>query len=185
MTTDHPQRVLDSCGENDIPAVYIADDGVNPDEASWLNQEIIISKGGLQEGFLLPGDNIAHLSDKELFGRRLKRFIQGQKTHHRREDLDVIHAIDELRRGDYVVHTKHGVGQFIELTHIEIEGEYREYLSVQYSGSDKLHVPVDQVNMLSRYRGTGEKPPKLSKMGGVEWSKVKGKVKKSILWPCL
>ncbi|MBY0404040.1 MAG: transcription-repair coupling factor, partial [Cyanobacteria bacterium] len=186
VTTDHPQRLLDVCKEWDVPAIYWADGTPPPKDSHLLESgrlsglEILIMKDGPHEGYLLTHDRIAHITDVELFGRKHKRILTDKKTKNRREDLDVIHSISELRQGDYVVHTKHGIGRFIELTQIKMDGEKREYLTIQYSGSDKLYVPVDQVNFLSRYRGAGDVPPKLSKMGGMEWSAVKKKVKKSI-----
>jgi transcription-repair coupling factor (superfamily II helicase) len=181
VTTDHPQRVLDACKEWDVPAEYWTEDGVAPGDILPESRDVIISKIGPHEGFLLPSEKIAHFTDTELYGRRLKRVMVAKTKPTKREDIDVINSIHDLRMGDYVVHSKHGIGQFIEMTRIGIEGEIREYITVQYSGNDRLHVPIDQLNMLARYRGAGDKPPKLSKMGGIEWSKVKSKVKKSIV----
>ena len=180
VTTDHPQRVLDLCKEWDVPAQYWTDEGHDTAGITAESRDVVISKIGPHEGFLLPEEKMAHFTDAEMYGRKLKRVMVNKDKVSKREDIDVVNSIHDLRQGDYVVHAKHGIGQFVEVTRISIEGEKREYLSIQYSGADKLHVPVDQLNMLSRYRGAGEKPPKLSKMGGMEWSKVKSKVKKSI-----
>jgi transcription-repair coupling factor (superfamily II helicase) len=184
VTTDHPQRILDACQEWEVPAQYWPE-ATTPlaearEQASWSSLDVILSKAGLADGFVLPREKIAHFTDTELFGRRLKRHLGGTKAASQRENLDVINAIEDLRQGDYVVHVKHGIGKFIEITRITLDGETREYLSVQYSGTDRLHVPVEQVHLLSRYRGAGDAPAKLSKMGGMEWSSVKKKVKKSI-----
>ncbi len=178
ITTDHPQRVMDSCKEWDVPATYWSGDVLTEHTAE--GREVIISKVGPTEGFVLPLEKIVHYTDTELYGRRQKRRLLDKKERTHREDIDVINSINDLREGDYVVHTKHGIGRFIELTQIQIDGEKREYLTIEYASSDKLHVPVDQVNLLSRYRGAGDTAPKLSKMGGIEWSRVKSKVKKSI-----
>lgn len=181
ITTDHPQRVLDACKEWDVPAVYWPDDGLAESEAESTRAglDVAIAKTGVLQGFLLPEMKLAHFTDVELYGRKQKkRLVDTERTH--REEMDVINSIQDLREGDYVVHAKHGIGQFVELARIDIDGEIREYLTLQYSGKDRLHVPVEQVNLLSRYRGAGDKPPKLSKMGGIEWSRVKKKVKKSI-----
>lgn len=180
ITTDHPQRVLDICKEWDVPAEYWTEDGHTFADRSPENRDVVISKIGAHEGFLLPQEKLAHFTDSELYGRRLKRALVHKTKPTKREDIDVINSIHDLRQNDYVVHAKHGIGQFVELTRIDIDGEIREYITVQYSASDRLHVPIDQLNMLSRYRGAGDKPPKLSKMGGIEWGKVKSKVKKSI-----
>jgi transcription-repair coupling factor (superfamily II helicase) len=182
ITTDSPQRVLDICKEWDVPAIFWPEHGLDAEQASWLNgNDVLICKVGLHDGFILPQLKMAHFTDTELFGRRLKQWHgKGKTATSKRENVDVINAIDDLRQGDYVVHVKHGIGRFIELTRIVMDGETREYLTLQYSGSDRLHVPVEQVNLLSRYRGAGDVQPKLSKMGGMEWSSVKRKVKKSI-----
>jgi transcription-repair coupling factor (superfamily II helicase) len=180
ITTDHPQRVLDLCKEWDIPAFYWLEDQMDVAAILPDSRDVIISRTGPQEGFILPEQQLAHFTDTELYNRRIKRILAPKTKPSKREDIDVINSIHDLRMGDFVVHQKHGIGQFVELTSITIDGEKREYLSVQYASSDKLHVPIDQLNMLSRYRGAGEKPPKLSKMGGAEWSRVKSKVKKSI-----
>lgn len=180
VTTDHPQRVLDSCKEWDVPAEYWTEEGQNPAVIQPESRDVIISKIGPHESFVLADQRIAHFTDAELYGRKLKRVMVSRDKASKREDIDVINSIHDLRQGDYVVHAKHGIGQFMEMARIEIDGEQREYLSIQYAASDRLHVPVDQLNLLSRYRGAGDRPPKLSKMGGMEWSKVKSKVKKSI-----
>jgi len=180
ITSDHPQRVLDACKEGDVPAVYWADDGLHADEASWHSQDVIIAKNGPAEGFVLPNEKLIHYTDTELFGRSQKRIILNKKDRRHRDDIDVINSVNDLRPGDYVVHVKHGIGQFKEIGIIKMDGERREYLTIQYSGTDKLHVPVDQVNLLSRYRGAGDKPAKLNKMGGTDWSRAKTKVQKAI-----
>ncbi len=181
VTTDHPQRVLDIFKEHDIPSVFWTDDGIDTSTILPDSRDVIISRLGAQEGYVLTTEKIAHFTDSELYGRRLKRAIASKTKPTKREDIDVISSIHDLRQTDYVVHAKHGIGQFVELTRINIDHEIREYITVQYGAGDKLHVPIDQLNMLSRYRGAGDKPPKLSKMGGIEWGKVKSKVKNSIL----
>lgn len=185
ITTDYPQRVLDACKEWDVPATYWPEDGLSETETSHVIQDVVIAKIGPLQGFVIPnvdgltGIQVAHFTDAELYGRKQKkRFGASEKTH--REEMDVINAVQDLRPGDYVVHAKHGIGRFVELTKISIDAETREYLTLEYAASDKLHVPVEQVNLLSRYRGAGEQAPKLNRMGGVEWTKVKSKVKQSI-----
>jgi transcription-repair coupling factor (superfamily II helicase) len=180
ITTDHPQRVLDTCKEWDIPAEYWTEEGVEPSSLLSESRDVIVSKVGPHEGFLLAAEKIAHFTDAELYGRKAKRVLVTKTKPSKREDIDVINSIHDLRMGDYVVHAKHGIGQFVELARINIDNEVREYITVQYAGSDRLHVPIDQLNLLSRYRGAGDKPPKLSKMGGIEWTRVKSKIKKSI-----
>ncbi|MEB3286303.1 MAG: transcription-repair coupling factor [Vampirovibrionales bacterium] len=186
ITTDYPQRVLDACQEGDTPATYWPDEGLDESSFSQATSDVVISKSGPLHGFVLSPSSdttsalrLVHYTDGELYGRKQKKHItKSERTH--REDLDVINAVQELRPGDYVVHRKHGIGRYLELTKIVIDRETREYLTIEYASNDRLHVPVEQVNLLSRYRGAGEGAPKLNKMGGIEWNKVKSKVKKSI-----
>jgi transcription-repair coupling factor (superfamily II helicase) len=193
VTSDYPQRLLDLCKEADIPAEYWPDLGAeldpdthahlwsNPD-AGLLGLPVIITKVGLPDGFCLTETKLLHITDAELFGRmRARRMVATDpKTRKRRDDADVIQSLAELRPGDYVVHIKHGIGQFVELQTIKLDKQHREYLTIQYRGKDKLFVPVDQVNLLTRYRGAGDTKPQLSKMGGTDWSRVKKKVTQSI-----
>ncbi|MDH4378422.1 MAG: transcription-repair coupling factor [Vampirovibrionales bacterium] len=179
VTSQHPQRVLDACKDAEVPALYWADTAEAPPPATGL--EIIISKQGPHEGFVLPDCELAHYTDTELFGHSQKRAHVSSKSKRHRDDIDVINSVNDLKAGDFVVHIKHGIGQFKQLTQLSVEGETREYLTVQYSGTDRLHVPVDQVNLLSRYRGAGEAPPKLNKMGGTDWNRLKSKAQKAIV----
>lgn len=188
VTTQHPQRVLDACKEHDVPAIYWAENqSGNKDKKeqketpdSFQPLDVIISKSGPHEGFILDKEFLAHYTDTELFGRSHKRVIIDKNSRKRRDDIDVINSINDLKPGDYVVHVKHGIGQFQKVAQIRVDNEIREYLTVQYAGTDRLHVPVDQVNLLSRYRGAGDKAPKLNKMGGTDWGKVKKKAEKAI-----
>lgn len=180
VTTDNPQRVLDSCKEWDVPAIYVPEEGISTVDLEQAQYDILIAKSGLIEGFVLSVEKLIHFTDAELFSRRKKKLVLLASSANKRQDIETIKAIDELREGDYIVHQYHGIGRFVQLAQIEMDGEKREYLTIQYAGSDKLHVPADQVNLLSRYRGSGDTPPKLNKMGGIDWGKTKTKVQKSI-----
>ena len=181
VTTDNPQRVLDNCKEWDVPAQYLAETAnAGEIQTALTSHDVIITKQGLVEGFILPQEKIAHITDAELFNRKRKKATMLATSGHKRDDSEVIKAIDELREGDYVVHYKHGIGQFEKLSRITIDKETREYLTVSYAGNDKIHVPVEQVNLLSRYRGSGDAAPKLNKMGGFDWNKTKSKAEKAI-----
>ena len=73
--------------------------------------------------------------------------------------------INDIKEGDYVVHRIHGVGKYLGLNQMEIDGEYKDYLTIEYANNDKLHIVAEQINMLSRYRGVqGGSVVKLSKM---------------------
>ena len=96
------------------------------------------------------------------------------------------HQIDplELKPGDFVVHEQHGIGRYVEMVQRTVNGATREYLVIEYAPSkrgqpaDRLFVPTDQLDQLSRYVG-GEQPT-LHKMGGSDWEKRKGRARKAV-----
>lgn len=84
----------------------------------------------------------------------------------------------ELAIGDHVVHEQHGIGIFQGVSRQEVDGVKREYLTIQYAGTDRLYLPIDKLDLLTRYSGGGE--PKLSKLGGSEWERTKKRVRASV-----
>ncbi len=133
---------------------------------------------GFEEGFLIPEMQLAVITDVELFNKKVKKPTLGKRIS-KKESIDYIVSVNDLMEGDFIVHSSHGIGRFIGMTKQEIDGEKRDYLTIEYSNSDKLHMPAEQINLLSRYRGSGT-PLKLSKMGGAEWTKIKSKARKGI-----
>src|SRR5690606_35100020 len=81
---------------------------------------------------------------------------------------------------DYVVHTNHGVGKYLGIETLEINGLHKDFMLIRYSGDDKLYVPIDQIDLVQKYVGSEGKEPKLYKLGGTEWAKVKRKVQSSV-----
>jgi transcription-repair coupling factor (superfamily II helicase) len=186
VSTDYPQRLLDICREAELPTQYWPEafEPENPahlQKMSYAESDILICKAALHDGVLLPELKLVYLTDAELFGRGRVRRTQSERQKKHRKDQDrAISALTDLKPGDYVVHFKHGIGQFIELKQIAMDKERREYLEIQYKGNDRLFLPVEQLHLLSRFNGTGDVKPALSKMGGAEWKRVTKKVKQSI-----
>ena len=105
----------------------------------------------------------------------------GRKRSHRSRAVSRSGAgitAAELAIGDYVVHEQHGIGIFQGVTRQEVDGVKREYLTIQYAGTDRLYLPIDKLNLLTRYSGGGE--PRLSKLGGSEWERTKKRVQASV-----
>jgi transcription-repair coupling factor (superfamily II helicase) len=119
------------------------------------------------------------ITDTELFNRKVKKPTIAKRVA-KRENLDFLTSLNDLKEEDYVVHVNHGIGKFIGLSKQSIDGQEKDYLTIEYANSDKLHMPAEQINLLSRYRGAAGAPPKLSKMGGAEWTGIKTRVKKAI-----
>ena len=144
----------------------------SPQETVW------VCRHGFTHGFKLTDTQLVCVTDAEMFGLKRKPTVYrrpiAEKTYER------FTSVADLKIGDYVVHMKHGIGQFVGVQRITVDTQMREYLTVQYTGDDRLYVPVDQINLLSRYRGAGEAAPRLSRLGGAEWESTKRRVKKSV-----
>ncbi len=128
---------------------------------------------GIHHGFMLPALKVAVLGEHSIAGRRRAH----RRVAPRREDADGARYRD-LAEGDYVVHFRHGIGRFEGLATRSIAGIERDYLVVAYAAEDKLYVPTDQLAAVKKY--TGGETPRLSRMGGSDWSKTKGRIRKAV-----
>ncbi|EKE02348.1 MAG: hypothetical protein ACD_20C00398G0001 [uncultured bacterium] len=179
IVTEYPDRVAHFLNEWECPSIYLdSDSEINLDDLIE-SKEVIISRQGFIEGFILPELNFAVITDSELFNKNIKKPTIAKRVS-KRENLDFLISINDLQPNDYVVHNRHGIGKFIGLSKQKIDEQEKDYLTIEYSGTDRLHMPAEQINMLSRYRGAAGAAPKLSKMGGAEWTGVKKKVKNAI-----
>lgn len=142
-----------------------------------------IAVGEIIDGFRVPAQQLAILVDSD-FSRSGKQAKQSGKRarmpSRRRRQVDPL----SLSAGDFIVHEKHGVGRFVELIHRESRGAMREFLVVEYAPSkrgfppDQLFIPSDQLQSVTRYVG-GEQPG-LSKLGGSDWARAKGRARKAV-----
>ena len=130
-------------------------------------------------GTEIPTAKLLIITDRELFNKRQKDLATGRKRHYK-EKAEYIESINDIKEGEYVVHTVHGIGVYQGLTKQEIDGQFKDYLTIEYANKDKLHIPAEQINMLCRYRGSGQIKPKLSRMGGSDWENTKSRVKKEV-----
>lgn len=137
---------------------------------------INIMPGSLEQGFEIPDIKFAIISDREVYGRPKKR-VKKAKIPTKGKKIESFH---ELNIGDYIVHVTHGIGRYLGVESLEVGGHIKDYFALGYTGGDKLYVPTNQVDLIQKYVGTGAKPPRLSKLGGSEWSKAKKKVKESV-----
>jgi transcription-repair coupling factor (superfamily II helicase) len=131
----------------------------------------------LAEGwsFRLPTAQWQLLTDAEIFG-----WARPQPRRRRPRKMAPETFFADMTPGDYVVHMEHGIGVFRGLTTLELDAVEREYLLVQYEGSGKLYVPIHQADRLSRYVGGDDRPPRLNKLGGAEWSRVRKQTQQAV-----
>ncbi|MFH1486414.1 MAG: DEAD/DEAH box helicase, partial [Chloroflexota bacterium] len=132
---------------------------------------VSVVKGSLNEGWALEDTTV--LTDRELFGFTKQR-RSAKRIRRPAEDLF------DLKMGDYAVHAEHGIARFGGMVTMAADGIPREYLLLEYAAGDKLYVPTDQIERVSRYIGPGTHVPALSRLGTQEWSRTRRRVKESV-----
>ncbi len=135
--------------------------------------DIRIEMGRLRAGFASTTDRLAVLSEREMFGRHYTR-----RARRRFEAGVALTAFSDLKSGDYIVHQQHGIGRYLGLK--RFEGKAGDFLAVQYTGGDKLYVPVTHIDMIQKYTGGDGATPKVDKLGGSTWARTKARVKKAV-----
>ncbi|WP_353115598.1 transcription-repair coupling factor [Microbacterium sp.] len=178
------ERARDVLSDRGVAARIVADLPSEP-EAGVAT----LVTGVVESGFQVPEARIAVLTDNEFYGRTIggdQRVVK-KLASRRKNVVDPL----QLKPGDHVVHMTHGIGRFVEMAKREVSSggrnatrTTREYLVLEYAPSkrgfpgDKLFVPTDQLDLLSKY--VGGEAPALSKMGGSDWAAAKGKARKAV-----
>jgi transcription-repair coupling factor (superfamily II helicase) len=134
---------------------------------------ITVLQGSLEGGWLLD-DKLTIITDVELFGF-VKQPRAGKKRPMPRQWF-----LPQLVPGDYVVHVDHGIARFHGLVRMSSDGAEREYLVLEYAAGDRLYVPTERIDRISRYIGAGDQAPQLSRWRTPEWQRTKKRVKESV-----
>ena len=143
-------------------------------ENEIFNNKINLIIKKIRKGFSY--NNYIIISENEIFGKSDK--IIKYKTNFKFGKK--ISNITKLSKGDYVVHNIHGIGRYVGLKTLEQNGIKKDYLLIEYKGDDKLYIPVEKIELISKYSSNEGIVPKLNKLGGSEWSKTKLRVKNKI-----
>jgi len=155
---------------------YEIEAAVVEDSNKLLSGSVQIIQGNLNTGFELSMQKLAVITEEELFNKKTKKAPRRQKL----SNAERIKNYSELKIGDYVVHVNHGIGKYLGIETLVINGVHKDYLHIKYQGTDKLYVPVEQIELVQKYVGSEGKEPKVYKLGGTEWKKVKKKVQSSV-----
>ncbi len=142
------------------------------DDDEFKEGEVSVMRGSLKKGFEYPDIKFVLVSESEIFSEKRAR------ARRKEENTQRIRSYNDISVGDYVVHPAHGIGEYKGTQRMDVGGVSKDYLKIQYRGTDCLYIPVDQLNELYKYIGnSAEKTVKLNKLGGQEWNKTKAKVK--------
>jgi transcription-repair coupling factor (superfamily II helicase) len=165
---------MDGEAAADRVARVLAEHGLHLPRADTVTgAESVVIPVGIHRGFVSPELRLAVLGEQEIAGRR--------RAHRRvvvRRPGEAAAAYGELSPGDFVVHHHHGIGRFEGMTTQTLAGIERDYLLVAYAGQDRLYVPTDQLAAIRKY--TGGESPRLSRMGGADWSRTRSRVRKEV-----
>ncbi|ANK58999.1 transcription-repair coupling factor [Loigolactobacillus backii] len=130
----------------------------------------------LQNGFELAEANLAIVTEKELFNQVVKKRVRRQTL----ANAERIKSYNELNPGDYVVHVNHGIGKYVGMQTLEVDGAHQDYITVLYQDNAKIFIPVTQLNLIQKYVSAEGKTPRINKLGGGEWAKTKRRVSEKI-----
>ncbi len=131
-----------------------------------------VAAGHTQQGFDLPQYKLCLIT-----GRKLD---VSKQNYQRKKAKDAISSIDEISKGDYVVHQNYGIGIYDGIHNVSMQGVTKDYLKINFQGKDSLFVPVTQLDLISRYSyAQSDEKVTLSKLGGESWKKAKAKAKKA------
>jgi transcription-repair coupling factor (superfamily II helicase) len=159
----------------------LADAGVDADVREHLDARpaagtLALVQGSLPEGWRVDGPHgfVSLVTDRELFGFVKRRRALRRATSQRSRFLA------EVAPGDFVVHADHGIARFAGIVRRPVEDGERDYLELRYAGEDRLYVPVEQVDRISRYLGPSDHVPRLTRLGTQEWTSARARVKAAV-----
>jgi transcription-repair coupling factor (superfamily II helicase) len=172
------QRVFVVSHQANRLAELLQKEDIHTSPASQIEQipplgSITVLQGSLDGGWLLD-DRLTLITDVEFFG-----FVKQPRAGKKRP---IPHQwfLPQLAPGDYVVHVDHGIARFHGLARMSSDGMEREYLVLEYAAGDKLYVPTERIDRVSRYIGAGDQAPHLSRLRTPEWQRTKKRVKESV-----
>jgi transcription-repair coupling factor (superfamily II helicase) len=169
VVSQQAHRLAELFAEEDTPTAVAV--SVGPEKS-----RLTLLQGSLAEGwrFVDDGVDLSLITDTEVFGFAKQRRSAPRKSINREAFLA------ELTPGAYVVHIDHGIGRFVGLVHMAVDGHEREYLELHYAEGDKLFVPTDQLDRVSRYIGPSDRQPHLTRLASGEWQRAKARVRRAV-----
>jgi len=166
--------------EHDLPAEPL---GGRPLTTMGPQEPYILVPGSVSGGLVglqgtwegPPPSVLSVIAEDELFAKGVRH-----KAPTAAKGAALLKSIEELKIGDYVVHVQHGIGRYLGLQRLPVQGFASDYLIVEYAAGDKVYVPLDRLNQVQRYFLVDGHAPKLDRLGGAAWGRTKARVRKSI-----
>ncbi|MFR4763628.1 MAG: transcription-repair coupling factor, partial [Anaerococcus obesiensis] len=146
-------------------------------DSDLSNTNIILTVNSLSRGYIFTDYKINVYSHRDIFG---KDKFKNKKTRKKPVSAKDIIKKSEIEIGDYVVHENNGIGIYKGISKIEVNNTKKDYFVIEYKGNDKVFVPVDQMDLVSKYIGNKGDKPKISSLGSNQWKKAKQRAKKAV-----
>lgn len=173
------RTMLIAGSEKTLPIIRqdLLDDGIKCDiakeDSQCLPGRVLLMTGSLSGGYEYPENKTAVITQSKAASSKKKK-----KKHKKGEER---RSLSDITAGDLVVHSMHGIGRFVGIRKLELEGVTKDYITIQYAGKDVLYVPVTQLDMVSRYIGPRDDTGvKLNKLSSSEWQKTRNNVKRAV-----
>lgn len=167
---EYEKKVLQILEDIDETAIISKSDDL-------VKGEVQLTTSALKSGFEMLDESLVIMTERELF-----ETVQRKKPRRRQNisNAERIKSYNELEVGDYVVHVNHGIGRYLGMETIEVDGVHQDYMTIAYQNDDKLFIPVTQLNLVQKYVGSHEKAPKLNRLDSKDWHRTKRKVVKRV-----
>ncbi|MBE6031334.1 MAG: transcription-repair coupling factor [Clostridiales bacterium] len=150
-------------------------------ERIGLLNKVWLKKGELTSGIEFPEEKVCYIRDEDIFGAAKKKSLKRRGQIREKSAGEKLKHFSDLRNGDFVVHENHGIGKFLGIEQLTVQGIKKDYLKIKYAGQDMLYVPVEQMDLVQKYiGGDGAAAPKINKLSGGEWKATKAKAKAAI-----
>ena len=163
------QSLQKNLQEYDIQVEYVNDEEIHKNSVQLI-------QGNLSQGFNFVDQKFVLITEYEIFQKKVKRCVRRQNI----SNAERLKDYNELEKGDYVVHNIHGIGRYLGIETIEIYGIHRDYVTIQYQNADRVSIPVDQIQLLSKYVASDGKTPKVNKLNDGRFQKTKQKVQHQV-----
>jgi transcription-repair coupling factor (superfamily II helicase) len=181
--SDADSEHSDGTRHNDQRSTLNAQHSTLNTQHSTLNAQrstLVPVHGSLDEGFRSPDLGLTLYTDAEIFGWRNRRSMAERRRKRDRGAEERAAFLRGLKQGDHVVHIEHGIAVYEGLVRRSVGGIERDYLNLRYAEGDRLYVPVDQIDRVSRYIGAGEAAPQLTRLGTQDWERAKRKARQAV-----
>ncbi len=163
-------RLADDLRENHVNAFNTEDT-----DREVKPKEVMVTYGHLSQGFEYPLIKFAVISEADVFTQR-----QQKKKHRPKYEGSRIASFTELKIGDYVVHSSHGLGIYQGIEQVNVDSVTKDYMKISYRDGGNLYIPATALDTIQKYASAGAAAPKLNKLGGQEWAKTKSKVREAV-----